>query len=1061
MAENEKGYENLCYLTSKAYLEGFYRKPRIDKQLLSERSEGLIALTACLSGEIPVAIKENRPADARRLIEEYIEIMGRDNLFIEIQKNGIPLQNKVNEELVKLSRKYSLPLVATNDVHYLKPGEYDFHDTLLCIGQNKLKQDPGRRRYDTDSLFLRSPQEMRELFADLPEAVENTVHIANRCNVTLELEKFRLPKFDIPEGYDETSYFEKLVREGFERRISRLPYEINRDEYERLLEHETGIIRKMDFCGYFLIVADFINWAKENDIPVGPGRGSGVGSIVAYSLGITDLDPIPYKLLFERFLNPDRVSMPDFDVDFCKNKRSEVIRYVAEKYGEKNVGQIITFGSLKARAVVRDVCRAFDIHLSEANRIAKLVPETINTTLESALEDEPRLGELLRSNPDYQRMYETAKGLEGLHRHSGVHAAGLVIAEKPLYEIVPVKREKGGEGLVTQYAKDEIESIGLVKFDFLGLKTLTVIDEAVKLIRQRGVDLDMDSLAPDDPKVYKLISSGATNGIFQMENAGFQRMLKRLRPNRFEDIILAVSIYRPGPMENIPHVVNRKHGREKIKYISDTLEPILKETYGMIVYQEQVMQIAAEMAGLTMAQADILRKAMGKKKFKLMKGMLDLFKEGALEKGFKLKVVEKVMSDMVEFARYGFNKSHAAAYAMIAYRTAYLKTYHPLEFLAATLTCAMEQSTDEVVKFIHEAKAMNISILPPSVLQSRREFTVKEEKIRYGLGAVKGVGDNAIEAIMKAREGNDISTLYKFTEHVELTSINKNAMEALIKAGAFDHTGMSRSRTLAAMVKAIEYGRTMQKERDSMQISMMDLFGGGNGGSGHELMKEEYPEVEDWTEQELLEFEEESLGLYLSAHPMDRYAKEVRRYCRMGISDAAGLDNSEAVTLAGVITGLRDRATRDGSGRIAHFNLQDSFATIECNVFPRAYDACAPYLGSREPMLVSGFIRGEGEAEEAVAKVTVKDIKPLINILKSDSKRVNLHLPEDIDRAGLDSLRELLKHNEGDCPVVIHLRKEGEYEAVINLPNIYRVEPNNEVFQRAEMIVGKNRVVLE
>ena len=1064
LAKNNQGYQNLCYLVSMANIKGFYRKPRIDRKMLAEHCEGLIASSACLSGEIPVAIGDGRLEDARKLAAEYQEIMGEGNFYLEIQLNGIPRQDKVNRELVKISRELGIPLLATNDVHYLNQGDDDLHDTLLCIGRGKLKQDPSRMRYDTDSLYFRSSEDMRDLFSDYEEALDNSLVIAERCNVELELDKPVLPSFAVPEGYDQVSYFEKLTRDGYQMRLKHLPYEIDRQVYDDRLEFEIEVINRMNFAGYFLIVADFIRWSKENGIPVGPGRGSGAGSLVAYSLSITDLDPIPYNLLFERFLNPERVSMPDFDIDFCMNRREETIRYVAEKYGENNVAQIATFGSLKARGVVRDVCRVFDIPISEADKIAKLIPEGPKVTLSSALQDEPRLQDILDSNHDYQSMYETARGLEGLQRHGGVHAAGVVISEEPLWTLTPVHVADGQ--LVSQYAKDDVEAVGLVKFDFLGLKTLTVIDEAVKLVnasRPEGEQaMCLAEIPLDDKKVYRLISSGETNGVFQMESSGFQGMLKSLKPDHFEDIILAVAMYRPGPMQYIPNCVNRKHGREKITYTHEVLEPILEGTYGLIVYQEQVMQIAATMGGFTLGEADTLRKAMGKKKAKLMAKMLDKFNAGAAERGYSADVIKRVTDDMVTFASYGFNKSHAAAYGLISYQTAYLKTHYPLEFLAATLTCDMEHS-DKVVKFVQEAKAIKIEVLPPSVLHSKWEFTVEDAKLRFGLGAVKGLGSGAIEAIIEAREKKPFKSIYEFCESVDLSRLNKKAVEALIKSGAFDYTGISRAKMMAVMEKALESGHARQRERDSGQTNLMDLLGaaGGNSKDGEQVLQESYPEVKEWSEKETLLYESDTLGLYLSAHPMDRFTADVKKYCRCDIAGAYKQEQRSEISLVGIISALRDMPMKNGSGRIAFFELQDTLNSIECNVWSNSYDACADYLGSFDPVMIKGKIVVKGQGDEAVKKVSVDSIIPFLEVVKSHSKRVHLHLDGEIERKSLEELSSCLKKFEGRCPVICHLKREGEYETVVKLPNLWSVEPSAEMFDLVETVIGKGRVVLE
>jgi len=1060
LAENNQGYENLCYLVSKANLDGFYRKPRIDRQLLREHSEGLIGLSACLSGEIPVAIGDGKMDEARRLALEYSEILGKGNFYLEIQNNGIPRQTRVNEGIIALAKELDLPLVATNDVHYVNSGDYDLHDTLLCIGRGKLKQDPTRSRYDTDSLYLKSAQEMSDSFAEYPEAVENTVKIAERCNLELVLGKPQLPKFEVPEGYTQASWFEKVTREGYEERLNKIPYEFDRKLYDERLEYEIGIIKKMDFPGYFLIVADFINYGKEHKIPVGPGRGSGVGSIVAWSMKITDLDPMPYKLIFERFLNPERISMPDFDIDFCMNRREEVIKYVADKYGYNNVAQIATFGSLKARGVVRDVCRVFDIPIPEADAIAKLIPEGPKVTLDSALEEEPRLVDLINTSVDYKEMYETARGLEGLHRHTGVHAAGVVISEKPLWHLTPILVNDGA--LVSQYAKDEVEDVGLVKFDFLGLKTLTVIDEAVKLVnvnREEGEKLDIADISLNDNAVYELISSGETNGVFQMESGGFQKVLKQLKPDRFEDIILAVAIYRPGPMQYIPTCVERKHGREMMDFADPVLEPILGDTYGLIVYQEQLMQIAVEMGGMTMGQADTLRKGMAKKKEKLMNEMLGILREGALAKGYQKDIVNKIIEDMVTFASYGFNKSHAAAYGLISYQTAYMKAHHPLEFLAATLTCDME-STEKVVKFVQEAKQLKFEVRPPSVMHSRWEFTVEDNAIRFGMGAVKGLGEKAVEAIVEAREEAPYTSLYNFCETVDLSCVNKKAVEALIKCGAFDFSEVPRARMMAVLEKAVESGHAKRKERESGQTNLMDMFGGARDSKQNTASVENYPDILEWTEKQRLQFEAEVMGLYLSAHPMDRYVDEVKRYCRIPMSAIGTLEAREEVTMAGVVTGMRDLPKKDGTGRMAFFSLQDTLGAVECCVFTKAYESCSPFLAGDDPIIVTGNIMIDGEGEDAVYKISVQKVQSLVEVMKDRAKHVHFHLPDGISKSELTTLSELMKQYVGTCPVYFHVRREGQYESVVQLPNAWAVEPSADMFESIEVVIGRNNVVL-
>jgi len=1058
LAKNHEGYVNLCRLVSFANLEGFYHKPRIDKELLRRHHEGIIALSACLSGEIPMAILDNRPDEARRLAAEYAEIMGPDNFYLELQKNGIPRQERVNAELIKIAHELKLPLVATNDVHYLNSDDYDPHDTLLCIGRAQIKTDPARSGYDTDSLYLRSDGEMSSLFAEWPEAIKNTVRIAERCNVELELGKPMLPNFEVPEGYTQASWFRKEAAEGLVKRLAALPYKVDRQVYEDRLAFEMDVIERMGFPGYFLIVADFIRYARENHIPVGPGRGSGAGSVVAWSLFITDLDPLPYDLLFERFLNPERISMPDFDVDFCMNRREEVIQYVRRKYGDDRVGQIVTFGSMKARGVLKDVCRALDIPIEDSNRLSKTVPATAKN-LQEALAEEPRLGELVNSREDYKKMFETALRLEGFERHTGIHAAGVVISDRPLWEMTPVL---SGEGMmITQYAKDQVEEVGLVKFDFLGLKTLTVIDEAVKLInRNKGPDeqLDMSKLQVNDPEVYKLISSGETDGVFQMESGGFQRMLRKLKPDCFEDIIAAVALYRPGPMDNIPTFINRKHGREKIEYLHDDLIPLLKNTYGIMVYQEQVMQIASRIGGMSLGQADSLRKAIGKKKAKLMDEMLGIFREGAGKAGYDPNMIEKLIGDVLKFASYGFNKSHAAAYALISYWTAWLKTFHPQEFMAATLTCNIEHP-DSVVKFVQVSKDMGFKMLPPCIEKSDWGFTVEGDAIRVGLGAIKGVGEGAIELVMEERTKGHIESLYDFCERIDNQKANKRAVETLIKAGAFDCTGVSRARLLATLDRAIEYGTRRQKEKKSGQTSLFGAFGGG-GASSSASSGIEYCEARDLTENEKLGFEKETLGLYLSAHPLDRYAKEVKRFCSFNIAQAHERSNRSEVTLCGVVAALSDRPTRDGRGRMIIFTLEDPYGTIECLVFQRVYDQVVAKLNEDAAVMVSGAIMSDDEGEEATVKLRVTQVVAMDDIIGKNTRMVHLELPEVTTAHDIKELAAICGQYSGDVPVCLHVNRSG-YEAVLKLSPKWRVIPCDEFLDRAETVLGRESVRLE
>ncbi len=1087
LARTMEGYKNLCYMVSVSNMEGFYYKPRVDMDLLAANSKGLIFSTACLAGKVPRFLANGDYAGAKRACEEYREIFEPDSFYLELQQNGIPLQNEVNQGLIRLAKELDLPLLATNDCHYLEPEDWESHDSLICITDGSLKDDPNRRRYDTRSLFFANADHMYREFEGFPqEALTNTLAVAERCNVELVLGENYLPHFPVPEGETEDSYFDRLVREGLERRIAALPYSVDREVYEKRLDYEMGVIKKMKFPGYFLIVQDFIRWAKSKGIPVGPGRGSGAGSIVAYSLEITDLDPMPYDLLFERFLNPERISMPDFDVDFCKARRDEVIAYVGEKYGKNNVAQIATFGTLKARGLVRDIGRVFDMPNSERDRIAKLVPEHLKTTLplclfEDALNkkkedhlrihaDAAALREEYHNNPAAKRILDTALKLEGLQRHTGIHAAGVVIGENEVWDYAPVFLTENSQGsLVTQYAKDEVEAVGLVKFDFLGLKTLTVLRTAQDLVnrdRKEGEpELDLDAMAPNDPAVYKTISSGETNGIFQMESGGFQNMLRQLKPDCFEDIIAAVALYRPGPMDNIPTFIARKHGKEEIVYHHNDLAPILNNTYGIMVYQEQVMQIASAIGGMTLGQADSLRKAIGKKKEKLMAEMLDLFRVGATEKGYASEIIEQIITDVVKFASYGFNKSHAAAYALISYQTAYMKTYHPVAFMAATLTCDMD-STDKVVKFIGETKEMDIHLLPPSVNISDFGFNVDKGRIRYGLGAVKGIGEGAIEAIREERQENGpFKNLFDFCKRMDTSTVNKKAMEVLIKAGAFDELAPNRAAALSALDRAVDTGNQLRKEQNSQQSSLFDLFGAEQKEKLN-ATAEEYPDVSEWTEKERLELEKESLGLYLTAHPMDRFMEEAGRYTQFNLAEVQDVGNKRDLSVAGVMTYTKGPLpTKSGDGYMAFITLEDAFGQIEVSLFPRNFDENKQHLNIDEPVVIEGTTRQETVDEETgrtAVKLIAKKITPFHEIRSKSARHVHVHLPTETTQEQLERIAAIARDYQGECPVILHVLREGRYEATVTLPSAYRVNPSsNELFDRLHGVVGRNAVTLQ
>ncbi|HET8760924.1 MAG TPA: DNA polymerase III subunit alpha, partial [Nitrospiria bacterium] len=809
LAQDEVGYKNLMKLVSLAHLEGFYYKPRVDKELLARHSQGLLATSGCLRGEIPFLLNQGLRDEAVKAAGTFQDIFGKENFFIEVQENGLEQQNRVNRDLVEMGRKLNIPLVATNDCHYLERQDAKAHDVLLCLQTGKTLQDPNRMRFSTEELYVKSPDDMARLFSELPDAVKQTVAIAERCNLKLDLGTFHLPHYAVPDGTTREAHMEHLAVAGLRERLTRLtPDAATAAMYEQRLRDELAMINAMGYAGYFLIVWDIINFARTRGIPVGPGRGSAAGSLAAYALQITDIDPIRYGLIFERFLNPERVSLPDIDMDFCMDRRGEVIDYVTQKYGTDHVAQIITFGTMAAKAAIRDVGRVLDVPYAEVDKVAKLVPTTLNITLDEAIAQEPKLKELSDTDPKINELLSLAKALEGITRHASTHAAGVVISKAPLTEHVPLYRGVNGE-TVTQFAMTEIEKIGLVKFDFLGLRTLTVIDHALKILNERRPDqppLMAADIALDDAKTYELLGTGQTTGIFQLESSGMRDLLVKMRPERFEDLIAILALYRPGPIGSgmLDDFIKRKRGQTKIQYELPELEDLLKETYGVIVYQEQVMKIANRLAGFSLGDADLLRRAMGKKLPEEMEKQKALFIAGATKNGFDPKKAEKIFDLMAYFAGYGFNKSHSAAYALITYQTAYLKAHHPLEFMAALLTSEMGNE-DKIVQYIGECRAMGIAILPPDVNESEQVFTIADQAIRFGLVAVKNVGAGAIESVLNARaEHGRFRSLAHFCREVDLRKVNRRVIESLIKCGAFASTGARRAQLMDALDRTME-----------------------------------------------------------------------------------------------------------------------------------------------------------------------------------------------------------------------------------------------------------------
>ncbi len=1047
LVKNRTGYFNLIKLVSLAYLEGFYYKPRVDKQLLSQYNEGLIALSGCLKGEIPIYASRGEMRRAIQVAEEYRKIFDRNRFYIEIQNNGIEDQLLLNERLLEISHQCGIPIVATNDCHYLRREEARAHEVLLCIQTGKTLQDSDRMKFSTDEFYFKSPEEMVRLFQDHLEAISNTLEIADQCNLELKFEEKHIPKISVPAGETLDSYLEKVAREGLERRLaSREKGDRQRgSQYWTRLEEELKVIKSMGYSGYFLIVADFINMAKRGGIPVGPGRGSAAGSLVAYALNITDLDPIEYDLIFERFLNPGRKSsMPDVDVDFCMEGRNEVIQYVMEKYGKENVAQIITFGKMQARAVIRDVGRVMGMPYAEVDRIAKLIPNTPNITLDQALQQEPQLKELIRRDPRVESLFTIAKSLEGLNRHASTHAAGVVISNKSLMEYLPLYRGQDGE-VMTQYSMKDVERIGLVKFDFLGLKTLTVVDQTVRMIEKgRGIKIDLSKIPLNDPKTFSLLSSGSTLGIFQLESSGMKDLLVKLKPENFKEIVALVALYRPGPIKSgmVEEFIKRRDDQTHIRYEIPELKEILRDTYGVIVYQEQVMRIASSLANFSLEDADILRRAMSKKDPKEMEMQKEKFIQGAKKNRIPLAKAEKIFDHMSKFAEYGFNKSHSAAYALIAYQTAYLKAHYPIEFMAASLTSEV-QNADKIVKYIAECREMGIDILPPDINESFRDFTVVGNKIRFGLAAVKNVGDAAIEAILKEREeGGRYRSLLDFCRRVDLRKVNRRVIESLIKCGAFDFSKRHRSQMLTVLEDLLEESQWAQRKKEGNQLSMWAPLPEEGGVR--------YPEIDEFPEAQLIGFEKETIGFYISRHPLMRYQEEIKKFTDQDSSTLLQLPNGSEVRLVGLVSGLKEIVTKKGD-RMAFLTLEDLKGFVEVILFPEVFKSSMNYLRGGMPLLVRGTL----DLSEEQIKVKGIDIKPLSEISLTTPPALHLRIPiASLKKGQLEQLREILLEHPGSTPVFLHLMDGNQQETVIAPSEDYRVDPSPGLQNEIKNLLG-------
>ena len=1057
LARNLTGYQNLIKLSSKAYLEGFYYKPRMDKELLKEHHEGLIALSGCLSGEIPYLIGQKDMDGAMAVAGEFQEIFGKEHFYLEVQANGLDHQRIANAGLIEIHKKLNIPMAGTNDCHYLKKEDSHPHELMLCLQTGKTRSDPNRMKFDTDQLYVKSTEEITPAFAEFPGAVTNTCRIADNCDLELVLNKTHLPQYKVPEGYTRESYVEHLAIEGLKARLKERPSTILPAAYELRLREELMVICSMGFAGYFLIVWDIIRFVRSRNIPVGPGRGSAAGSLVAYALRITDLDPLVYSLLFERFLNPERVSLPDIDMDFCMDRRGEVINYVVDKYGKDHVAQIITFGTLGAKAAIRDVGRVLEIPYAEADKVAKLIPNQLNMTLQQALEMEPKLTELINTDARIAELMKVAQSLEGLARHASTHAAGVVISEGPLTDHVPLYKGANDE-IVTQYTMGDVEKIGLVKFDFLGLKTLTMIHRAEILINETHPDrppLAVEQLPFDDVKTFELLSSGKTTGIFQLESSGMRDLLTGFRPDRFEDIIAIIALYRPGPMDLIPDFIKRKQGKVPITYETPELEPILKDTYGVIVYQEQVMAIANKVAGFSLGQADILRRAMGKKKPEEMEKLRVKFLEGAKNNKIAEKKAEKLYELIQKFAGYGFNKSHAAAYAVVCYHTGYLKAHYPTEFMAALMTTDMGNQ-DKIVGYFTECRDLGIKVLGPDINESGKNFTVIDRAIRFGMAAIKNVGEGAVESVLAIRaETGPFKSFFDFCRRVDLHKVNKRMLEGLIKTGAFDSTAAKRAQLMAVMDQAVEDGAAAQRERDLGQTS---IFGDEHSGpdTSATLATPPLPPIAEWDQALRLKYERELTGFYITAHPLTRYEatlKALSTATTVGLSDVS---DGKEVRICGIIASVKSMITKKGD-RMAYLNVEDLHGTVEVIAFPDLFKTAGELIAPERLVRVTGTI----DRGDKGTKLRGVKIEPLADVQTQSIKRVQIRLSNPTETTEqLPKLRDIFTRYPGNTTVSLTFSMGNTLEAdTVPLPN-HTISPSEYFVADVEEVLGKGALSL-
>ena len=1062
LAENEEGYRNLVKISSEASLNGFYYKPRVSKNFLARHSRGLIGLSGCLKGEVAEELILEHYDKAREAAATFSDIFGKGNFFLEIQNQGLAEEQRIQNNLLQLEQELGIPLVATNDSHYLCQDDAHAQDVMVCIQTGKSVHDTNRLKFANNQFYVKSYAEMQRAFSGNERFLERTLEIAERCHTRLERVRDPFPQFEVPAGFAIPDYFEHVTREGFARRLhllrqlhaaGRLKHSL--EDYEHRLSREIATIRQMQFAGYFLIVWDFIRYAKEHNIPVGPGRGSAAGALVAYALGITDIDPLQNELLFERFLNPERISMPDIDIDFCMNRRGEVINYVTQKYGREQVAQIITFGTMACKAAIKDSGRAMDIPYAEVERLVKMVPPTLNITIAQALKDSPPLSAAYQSEPQTRELIDTARKLEGLVRNAGVHAAGVVISPQPLIDLVPLHRTKNDE-IVTAFDMNAVEKLGLLKMDFLGLTTLTIIDDALRLSEStHGRQLDLATLALDDAVTYeKVFHTGLTSGVFQFESPGMRDVLRRYKPTSVEELTALNALYRPGPIQGgmIDDFIDRKWGRKKIEYELPELETILKETLGVIVYQEQVMQIANRLAGYSLGEADLLRRAMGKKNAEEMAKQRQRFVRGSLERGFPEKKIEKIFDLMEQFAGYGFNKSHSAAYALLAYQTAYLKTHYPVEFMAALLT-SVSGSTDDVVKYINECREMGIAVEPPDVNVSEANFTPHGEAIRFGLSAVKNVGHSAIDSVVNARrQSGRFQSIYQFCEKVDLRLLNKRVIESLIKSGAMDVLGR-RSQLMAVVDNAMEHAQKSQRDAALGQHGLFGVF----AEESPPQMEKPLPRVPDWDEHQRLAAEKEILGFFITGHPLEKYRDKLLDFSTLSTDDLGQMKSStgrDEVLVGGMLKAVRVTKSKKGD-LYAQGRLEDMTGSVDILCFSDSFKRLSEKLRLDVPVLVKGSVRVE---EGSNPKLMISDITPLEEAQPRLPRSLRIKIPLDASSPRtVDALHSICSERRGEAKVLFDLERNGDFTAVMEADG-YNVLPDRSFIRCVEELCGRGSV---